>query len=179
MRVLIVSSLFSTCTDTTRTTFCESGFNPHYTIIFGVFSTLLIVLCIVLVVVICIVSLKKDNDLMKYVKSHKLQLEELKMNNTRVSETNKDSPEDITSNSPASANDETERGRVRNDGTERESDQKPNERRTVESKAHRHYKSNPVYSDMKKVLKGANLPERKYKIIKKQLMREFETPLLA
>ena len=170
MRVLIVSSLFSTCTDTTRTTFCESGFNPHYTIIFGVFSTLLIVLCIVLVVVICIVSLKKDNDLMKYVKSHKLQLEELKMNNTHVSETNKVSPVDITSDSQ---NDKTERGRVRTDDTEPESDQKPNERRTVDSKAHRHYKSNPVYSDMKKVLKGANLPERKYKIIKKQLMREF------
>ena len=178
MRVLIVSSLFSTCTDTTRTTFCESGFNPHYTIIFGVFSTLLIVLCIVLVVVICIVSLKKDNDLMKYVMSHK-QLEELKMNNTHVSESTKDSPAEITSDSPTSTNDETVRSRVHADGTEPESDQKPNERRTVDSKAHRHYKSNPVYSDMKKVLKGANLPERKYKIIKKQLMREFETPLLA
>ena len=40
------------------------------------------------------------------------------------------------------------------------------------------YKSHPVYSDMMKVLKGANLPDRKYKMLKKELIKECETPLL-
>ena len=68
-KVYIYCLCLSCYTDTTRTTFCESGFNPHHTIIFGVLAALLIIFCIISVVITFIVILKKDNDLLNYQKN--------------------------------------------------------------------------------------------------------------
>ena len=198
----------SPSTDTTKTTFCESGFDPQYAIIFSVFTALFFILCIALVVVICLVILKKDKDLLRVMKSLKeylLELEqkhsdtdqtELEQTNsdagqTELEQTNSDAGQTAKAQSDSPAHSEE---RVHADGSEPKSGDQPKKEPNVKDNAHHgtskssrrqkrwtgkgDYKSNPVYSDMKKVLKGASLPDRKYKMVKKELIKECETPLL-
>ena len=210
----------SPSTDTTKTTFCESGFDPQYAIIFSVFTALFFILCIALVVVICLVILKKDKDLLRVMKSLKeylLELEqkhsdtdqteleqtnsdadqtELEQTNsdagqTELEQTNSDAGQTAKAQSDSPAHSEE---RVHADGSEPKSGDQPKREPNVKDNANHgtskssrrqkrwtgkgDYKSNPVYSDMKKVLKGASLPDRKYKMVKKELIKECETPLL-
>jgi hypothetical protein len=97
-------SIFSCYTDTTKTTFCESGFNPLYTIIFGVVIAVLVIVCIILMIVKCIITLKKDNDLLKYQKFMCKELsdlvDKLEKSDTSSSQEDKESP--VVSASPPS-----------------------------------------------------------------------------
>ena len=160
---------FSLATDTTKTTFCETGFDPQYAIMFGVFTALFFILCIALVVVICFVILKKDEDLLSVARCLKEFLQESKQENSDARQTAKaksDSPVpsesmdgDQVDGGPKMKNDTyhgTTKSSVRKTGSTEESD----------------YKSSPdVYSDVKKVLKRAELPKRKYKMVKKELKK--------
>ena len=150
-----------------------------------------------LVVVICLVVLRKDKDLLRVVKSLKEYLLELEQKNSDASQTEleqKNSEADQTakpqSGSPAPNGEE----RVCTDDSEPKSGDQPKREPNVKDDAHHDapkssvrykrstgktdYKSDPVYSGMKKVLKGANLPDRKYKMVKKELIKECKTPLL-
>ena len=139
-------------TDTTTTTFCESGFNPHYTITFGVFIALLIILLIILVVIIFAVSMKKDNDLLNYQKNMYKELKLITSAGTRATES-----QSLSEQTPPTP-------RTGSDGSDPSIP--PAQEDTPD------YKNNPVYPGMKKVLKDTNLSKRKYKMAKKQLQED-------
>ena len=139
-------------TDTTMTTFCESGFNPHYTIIFGVITALLIILLIILVVFIFAVSMKKDNDLLNYQKNMYKELKLISSTGTRAKES-----QNLSEQTPPTP-------RTDSDGSDPSIP--PAQEDTPD------YKNNPVYQRMKKVLKDTNLSKRKYKMAKKQLQED-------
>ena len=78
-------------TDTTTTTFCESGFNPHHTITFGVITALLIILSILLVVIIFVIIMKKDSDFLNYQKNMSDKVLKLTIENTQLQNVFKES----------------------------------------------------------------------------------------
>ena len=150
---------------------------------FCVLAVLFFILCIALVVAICIVTLIKNRDLSNLAKSITKYVEEQQANSD-ADPTARDSPVKNDSSAPSE-------NRVAPDGTDTQPGDHLNGEMEMKSSAHsddtvpnsptrlersriikKYYRSSPVYGDVKVVLKGAKLPERKYKWLKKELKKE-------
>ena len=150
---------------------------------FCVLAVLFFILCITLVVAICIVTLIKNRDLSNLAKSITKYVEEQQANSD-ADPTARDSPVKSDSSTPskdrvATDSDDTQPGDHLNGGTEvkisaHSDDTVPNSPTRQEGSlvVKKYYRSNPVYGDVKVVLKCAKLPERKYKWLKKELKKE-------
>ena len=148
----------------------------------------------------CIVILKKDNDLLKYLSSHKEQMENERQKSNISTTTKSPEPHGESDSSPTESVDglgsESQPGQ--GDGSKQSvpsaagAQEKQNEWpiRKVSDSAHhgasksrmrqdrsKDYKCNPIYPGMKTVLKRSNLSKRKYKMAKKQLQEECKTLL--
>ena len=191
------SILFFYTTDKGSATLCDDDhFNLHHILVYSVAPAgLLFIICIVLIISICTITLKKDTHTINFVQSITKELKEEYANLTTLLSQQQScahtgqrnaSTADIAGNGMPVANipETLSGGSDQGGGTDQPdggiepvpslTQQQSAAHLSSNIKSRSAYKDNPVYQLVKKSMKDAKFPERKYRRLKEELRSTCE-----